>query len=932
MRLVLLFISLLPTLGLLAFEDTSAFVFTEENMDGAYVYRNSSLLFDTSGEREIQDLLKQGPGSFTPIEEINWPQNGQYALWARLSFRNETGKSLRHYINGLNTIDDLMVYYVRGDSIVETYATGRVVRPEDRHFYARSPTVPLELAAGEEITLYSRQSYGELAYGCCAGFRYTKPQQEVNHRAIKSAAWNYFYFGAMSLLGLLSMIVFWLFRERIFLVLGALILLLGLYFPMLSKLDAPLYPGIIPFRVDFPQMIMISGILLTACWFIAIYLSLKKELSSYLPVYWTTLSLAVLTHLVGMFVVRDILFFYQITNLADIACIVTTLVPVIILAWRGKPEARILLTAISALFIGGAIAISVATGWLPRNFATSNAFQIGSLLFAGSLLRELFSRFASLRRQRRQLQETNLLRNQFFANITHELRTPLTLMLGPIRELKVRTQNEEELGLLQLAEQNAERQLSLVNQLLEVSRLEAGAAKLEAAPIDLQQLLQRLVSSYESLAKQVDIDLLVSGTDTSVIIYADTEKVERIFLNLLSNAIKFTPIGGSIGGHIETKGKKVIVQITNTGQGISADRLPYIFDRFFQAEQQEQASHQGSGIGLALVKELVSLHHGTITVDSQFGKRTTFTLTFPIGKEHLEADQIIVQSPPQSATPEGPAVAPHPTLSNVAVPPATLSEQPRGQLPKLLLIEDHPDIRAYIERTLVDLFEISTATNGKAGVRAALETPPDIIISDIMMPKMNGYEVCNTLKNNLATSHVPIILLTARSSREARLDGLGLGADDYIVKPFDAGELRVRAVNLVQSRQLLRERFAVSISIQPSEIAASSLDQEFLTNALDFVESKLDDPSLNIDTLALHLKVSRTNLNRKFRALLNKSSNQFIQSIRLQRAAALLCSGEFTAAEITHQCGFSSQTYFTKLFKTKFGTTPAKYASENTDS
>jgi DNA-binding response OmpR family regulator len=394
------------------------------------------------------------------------------------------------------------------------------------------------------------------------------------------------------------------------------------------------------------------------------------------------------------------------------------------------------------------------------------------------------------------------------------------------------------------------------------------------------------------------------------------EKIEMVFNNLLSNAFKNTAAGDRITVSIEEAKKSVQVSVADTGVGIAPEHLPKLFDRFFYATEIE-TEQESSGIGLALTLELVKLHEGEIQVSSDLGLGSVFSVQLPLRTTNL--------TPIQRPSRKGSQV----TSEEVIVLPSSPTEAlTKSKSIRVLLVEDNSDVRLFIRKGLAPFYEIQEAINGKEGLAAAFKFDPDLIISDVMMPEMNGFELCKLLKTDLRTSHIPVILLTAKAAQEEKIEGLETGADDYLVKPFNTQELQVRIQNLIRLRQTLRQRFATSILLKPKELNTNSVDEVFLKKAMLVMEENMGNEDFNIVLLAADLQVSKATLNRKFRSLLDQSANDFIKSIRLQRAADLLGKESATVSEIAFQTGFRSTAYFVKSFKDHFGVTPGNYKKE----
>jgi CheY-like chemotaxis protein len=441
------------------------------------------------------------------------------------------------------------------------------------------------------------------------------------------------------------------------------------------------------------------------------------------------------------------------------------------------------------------------------------------------------------------------MKSRFFANISHEFRTPLTLILGPIRKWRVETSRrdvstKEMDNDFEMMERNAQRLLRLINQLLDLSKLEGGAMKLRASRGNIVPFVKGLASSSESSADMRRVGIAIHADRDEIEVYFDKDKLEKILTNLLSNAFKFTPEGGMVTVRVwkdafspeEPQTKASFISVKDTGIGIPADELPRVFDRFYQVDSSQTREHEGSGIGLALTKELVELHHGSISVRSEVGKGTEFMVQLPLGREHLKDDEI-VEGEEQQPTPESLRIPlerdeaiSHP---DQIVPPSriphesgildsgtsSLESTPRNDgKPLVLIVEDNADVRAYMREYLVTGYDVQEAHDGAEGIEKAREIIPDLIISDVMMPKKDGYELCKTLKLDEKTSHIPIILLTAKAGTENKIEGLETGADDYLTKPFDAKELLVRVKNLIDLRRKLRERFSVGQVLNPETL------------------------------------------------------------------------------------------------------------------
>ena len=538
----------------------------------------------------------------------------------------------------------------------------------------------------------------------------------------------------------------------------------------------------------------------------------------------------------------------------------------------------------------------------------------------------------------KKLQEVDKLKSRFFANISHEFRTPLTLILGLTNKLSSRNADIEARKDHNVIRKNADRLLQLINQLLELSKLEAGSTKIQASKTDLVKFLRRVLSSFISIADQKKIQILFNGNPLSdqssekeVFLYLDIEKFETVIYNLLSNALKFSPEGEKLEVEVISHLQSVEIKITNTGIGIPKEKLPFVFNRFYQVDESMQRDHEGSGIGLALVKEIVDLHNGEINVLSDGERWTTFLIKLNVGRAHFNPDEVtdeIIEIDKPTTVPEK---LDEELLSEEVTSDKALKNIDKSEAKIILLVEDNFDLRNYISEQLEDEFTIFEAENGEKGLEMAGEMIPDLIVSDIMMPKMNGYELCKKIKMDFKTSHIPVILLTAKAAREDKIEGLELGADDYLVKPFDPDELKLRVQNLIKSRQLLREKLRIELLQKPKEVSVPSTERVFLENVNTTIEENIENENFGVDELSRAIGLSRSQLHRKIKAICSQSTTEFIRNFRLQRATDLLKQDAGNIAEIAYMVGFGSQAYFTKSFQELFGCSPSEYKKSQQD-
>lgn len=559
-------------------------------------------------------------------------------------------------------------------------------------------------------------------------------------------------------------------------------------------------------------------------------------------------------------------------------------------------------------------------------WGTSSLIVIFLLLFRNYKIK-LRSRAVINKKQ----QEFVNLRSRFFANISHEFRTPLTLILGPLKDmLSSDREDDEHKRSYELMKRNGERLLDLVNQLLDLAKLESGNMPLKVRETAIGAFLNTLTASFTSLASFQNISFKTTIDPAIKLGWVDEDKLEKIVNNLLSNAFKFTPEKGVVqvvavpiindGKAKNGKNNYLKITVMDSGKGIPASELKKVFDRFYQVDDSVSKERSGTGIGLALTKELVEVHHGEVFATSEAGKGSVFTVILPIDKECYNEDEVVAQ--------DEQFIKVHKPIFNTK--PEDVEAEINGApikkgLPQLLVVEDNKDIRTYIKKQLQDEYSVTEAIHGEDGLKKAVKNIPDLIISDVMMPKVDGMELCAKLKQDERTSHIPIILLTAMASQTAKIKGIETGADDYIIKPFDREELRVRVKNLIAQRKQLRERYSRQVTLQPKDIAVTSTDERFLEKVIQILEEHLDDSAFSVADFGREIGMSRTQLFRKMQALTNQSASDFIRDFRLKRAAYLLKNKVGNVSEVAYQVGFGNLSYFAKCFKELFGKAPSEY-------
>ncbi|SDB30831.1 Signal transduction histidine kinase [Flavobacteriaceae bacterium MAR_2010_188] len=523
--------------------------------------------------------------------------------------------------------------------------------------------------------------------------------------------------------------------------------------------------------------------------------------------------------------------------------------------------------------------------------------------------------FQNKQRINLKLKELDQAKTDFFANISHEFRTPLTLISGPIQKnLKKDNLEKEQRQELEMMDRNANKLLSLVNQLMAISKIESGKLKLQIIEDDLLFYVKSVFNSYLFAAdeKQIQFTWDIQGSKDRT--FFDKDIIDKILVNLISNAIKYTPQNGKILAKAKIEEGEFQLEIKNTGKGLTAAERENIFMRFYQVNNQIE----GVGIGLALVKELVELHKGNIKVESIPNEWIIFKVMIKVAKDYFKSDEFIA---PLETTFNLPSFANEYPENN------SESIEPDNDKEILLIVEDNADVLSYIRNIFQNNYFILEAENGVKGIDLAIQHIPDIIISDIMMPIKNGIELCETLKADERTSHIPLILLTAKAGIKNEIEGIKTGADDYITKPFNEDLLVLKVEKLLEGRKKLRERYSQELILKPQDIAINSVEVQFLKRVQKVMDMQLEKSDFTTVRFAEELGISRMQLHRKLKALTGLSATEFMKSQRLKLATTLLSQGDANISEISYMVGFNDPSYFTKCFKATYGCSPKEYQS-----
>lgn len=529
----------------------------------------------------------------------------------------------------------------------------------------------------------------------------------------------------------------------------------------------------------------------------------------------------------------------------------------------------------------------------------------------------------------KRIEENNLAKLDFFTNISHEFRTPLTLILGPLQQILASYNGTNEMyKKLLVIEGSANHLLGLINRLMDFRKLENHQVTLESAEGNIVKFTKEIFLSFIEYAKDGGYTYTFESTDEEIPVYFDRYKLERVFYNLISNAFRYTPKGGNIHLKISHDNEHLFIAIEDSGVGIAAEHIDKIFDLFFEVPMHNNVQknyNKGTGIGLSIVKNIVKLHKGDIDVTNKETEGVIFKVTLPLGRAHLLDNEIITDFKISDDIDQYTAQL---DTAEITEPEDIDDFVVDNKKQTILIVEDHKVLRSFMKNLLKEDYNILEAENGKVAFEKALQHLPNLIISDVIMPEMVGTELCSKIKENLKTSHIPVILLTSRTSLVYKFEGLESGADDYISKPFNLTEFKLRVKNLLISNERLKNKFTSEDNFIPSEITVSSLDEELLKKAFRIVEENISNEQFDIPLFCTELGVSRTMLFLKIKAWTNYTPNEFIHEIRLKRAAQLLEQNKLTVSEISYKVGFNNPKYFSKCFQKKYGETPTQFADK----
>jgi len=901
------------------------------------------ILKDTLPGYSIQQITTPAlQDNFIPLLEYDAPLENYQNYWGKLQVVNKMTRADQYaewVLSFTSTLTTLDIFLQEKDGTWKKEVSGSFAPESSKSFTptAKGNLVKLTLPPYQVVTIYFR---GKSERTATFPSFYTRLMHVDTYYGalVKTKAGNAIFIGFLLMMFFYNLIVYFFGRDRSFIFYSVYLLMIVVYTAYSSE-DLLDWTGLFSDQPRYQRFAKLSMYLAMMAYlsFIRSFLDLKQLLPK-----WDTV-LKVIIYLGSPVILLDIVillltnFSYVIEDRITVPYILLVIIVCCALVFplfRTKDKKGYFIIAGIATIVLGSFFTVITLLLIPpfSLFYLKAATIIEVIIFSLGLAyrqrqQKVASQQADFRLKESQLiqekqnleasrlQELNEFKTRFYTNITHEFRTPLTVIMGISENIK---KHEEEKNLIRRNSQNL---LRLINQLLDLSRLESGKLGLHKVHRDIIVNLLYLTESFYPTATQKNIRLLFHSEEETVMMDFDEEKVQQIVYNLLSNALKYTQEYGKVILHtskLEQEGQAFLkLKFKDNGIGIPPDNINFIFDQFYQVNQNNSPTGDSSGIGLALTKELVELMNGSISVQSEEGKGTEFVVLLPI-EAQLEP---LTERPDELVAPAVPGLDNIPSAAQEV--PGQKVSSPTSALPQLLIIEDNPDIITYIETIVEDSYSITTAQNGALGIQQALDVIPDIIISDVMMPEKSGYEVCKTLKQDVRTSHIPIILLTAKSTQADKVEGLKYGADAYLTKPFDKEELIIRLEKLIASRRQLQQLYAGANG--NSSVTATSVDEIFLQDLRAQIEIYLSDPEFGVTRLAESVSMKQMQVYRKLKALTNQTPSQFIRSYRLRKGLELLDKGELNISQVAYETGFADPSYFSRVFQQEFGKSPSDF-------
>jgi len=926
---ILLYVTILFAIPVTA-QISAGTVYTIDTNRQVHDLRNYTyVLADTTNSFSVNDIINGKAGSlFQPYASAKKTVSLFTTYWLRVSMKplanfsnwrlilRDTGDL---YLNGKGN-EDVEVYTLDDkNAIVARQRTGIIVPRSQKSVpqYTAINCVAFSGIAGQPVTLYIKLVNKNLPP---RGLFYPQLQDPVVPVVIPDSGLPVFCAIAL-VFSLLSFFFFFFVKERSYLFFGLYTFILSQHYLILD----PAVPFINIYIPEHPVLVFAFWRLFTIGSFVFFGLFgrsfinlplLSPKTDKWFRIFLMTMASLVVMDTIALMIVKKSI----VPDAVFFSLFAIQLIFVIRFGFFRS--------ALAKLYVAGAAWLLIFTGlgllWnsriIPIPFNPWPVAQIGQFLIYAAALAYKVRLNEKERAYAMRIKEMEEIKSKFFANISHEFRTPLTLIQGPLQQIEdqVTATGKNDVATVPLRQvhtmrRNTDRLLELVNQLLDLSRLDSGKMDLQIIKGDVLQLLRSFTASFDSMAERKQIHYHVHFPEQTTLAFFDKDKLEKIFTNLLSNAFKYTPEKGTVSVIVEMEDNRLRLSVEDNGPGIAKKELDKVFDRFYQVEG---TADKGTGIGLALVKELVDLYRGQISVSSEPGKGSRFRVSLPIEKNAFKENELVYgEWKPGENFINGTVVENEEMISN---------QSTASLLPLLLVVEDNADLRQFICETTQQHYQVIEAGNGKEGFEKAMAEIPDIIISDVMMPVMDGFAMVEKIKKDERTSHIPVILLTAKAGQQHKIEGLETGADDYLTKPFDAKELLARLQNLVNQRKILRKKFAGSIQLKPSEVSVKSIEEVFLTNVMEEIEKNMGEEEFTVEELAKKIAMSRSQLHRKLVAVIGQSPSDLIRQTRLLRAKELLQKRSATPSEVAFKVGFSSHTYFSKCFKEEFGISPGE--------
>ncbi len=907
-----------------------------ESLEKEYILKDSALfLVDTNSILEYEDILApEVQEKFRPLSNQSskfdngckgFFNDNCHTVWVKVRIKSTLPTRATFYYAIYIWYGNYQTNYIqRGQDSLEILYAGYFnplskQTPEQEIFGkikdSRRVYSPITLDTNEFITVYSKLNHASTPILDVNPRIMGEQLMKENNQLSQKEQWRgLFIQGMLWMLALFNLFVFLVNRQPAYLFFVGYNLCIAIILLYVNNLKAYVFPEH-PEFVYYGLTLALAALPAIYGGFLFYFLNIPKSIPRLTRFFKIIIAFSFLLT-IGIFLFFTISTNWKVINSIIMNVVYASLVALIIFLYFAvqlrKPEFYFFLVANLFLFLGGAVFF--VREIIIRNTAFFIDMNVANRFFEYAIIAEVLTFAAGLgyktmhtEKEKVRLETTEKVKNRLYANITHEFRTPLTVIMGMLDNIKGH-ENER-----RLIRRNSKNVLRLINQLLDLSKLDSGTMNLDLVRGNIINYLKYLTESFESMAAEKNLSLTFNSSSEVLIMDFDEIKLQHVAYNLLSNAIKFTTTG-SVNVSISEKQMQgspfLQLKIQDSGIGISDEQMPLIFDRFFQADQTNTRKGEGTGIGLALTREMVLIMGGSIDVESKLNVGSTFIVYLPVKQsEFLPAynpEKQIVWNPITD------------TSSKESLPP-----QHKGiDLPRLLIIEDNKDVATYIQSLLQGDYQVEVAEDGKQGIEKALETIPDIIICDVMMPEKDGYEVCQTLKTDGLTSHIPIILLTAKAEQRDKIQGLQHGADAYLMKPFDKAELIIRLQKLVELRKTLQTKYNTFTSqvIPEKEL---NLDEKFLVKLKEVIETFMGNPETTLENVYNEMQMSKMQLYRKLKALTDFSPTIFIRDVRLQKAMVLLKSSGLNVSEVAYEVGFNDPAYFSRVFTDKFGRAPS---------